>query len=302
MLKRWSKGIFAGLLVVVGMIPMTSYAGSTNPEIEVLASIKPLQLIAQALTDGVSDSQVLLPPGVTPHDYALKPSDLKKVYAAGLLLWLGPDFEPYLEKPVRMHEGVELSVRAPNEPASHELHGDHQEHGAHDHLFGDPHIWFSPVEAERIAVELAAVLMERDPRNADMYQENLRGFKQRLNDLDQQIRSQLSTGVGRYLVAHDAYSYFEAHYGLSHVAVISNQPESKPGAKGLLTLLETIKSERVRCLFVEPQTDLRIVNILAADNAIKIYRLDPMATDIALSKKGYEAFLQDTANRFQQCQ
>ena len=43
-----------------------------------LASIKPLQLISQAITEGVSDTEVLLPAGASPHHYSLKVSDPKK--------------------------------------------------------------------------------------------------------------------------------------------------------------------------------------------------------------------------------
>ncbi|MCG6395925.1 zinc ABC transporter substrate-binding protein, partial [Vibrio alginolyticus] len=45
---------------------------------DVLTSVRPVGLIAAAVADGVTDTQILLPDGASPHDYALKPSDLKK--------------------------------------------------------------------------------------------------------------------------------------------------------------------------------------------------------------------------------
>ncbi|HEY6612292.1 MAG TPA: zinc ABC transporter substrate-binding protein, partial [Pseudomonas sp.] len=43
-------------------------------EVRVLTSIKPLQLIAAAVQDGAGTPEVLLPPGASPHHYALRPS------------------------------------------------------------------------------------------------------------------------------------------------------------------------------------------------------------------------------------
>lgn len=296
-------------LVIICLLALASLAhAQQNKQINVLASIKPLQLIAQALTEGVVQTQVLLPTGVTPHDYALKPSDLKKVYRADVLLWLGSDIEPYLAKPVKMYEGTQIAVlETGGGKVNHVPNGDHHvehhdsESGGHNHLYGDPHIWFSPEEARRVATEFVELLVAQDAENAQRYWQNLSEFLQRLDDADQQIKNQLAEGVGKYLVAHDAYSYFESHYGLSHVAIISDQPESKPGAKGLLGLRKIIVKEQVSCLFVEPQTDPRIVKIIAEGNALQVYMLDPMATDIEISGRGYEQFLLTTASHFMQC-
>ena len=46
---------------------------------DVVTSIRPLAFIAAGIADGVTETQVLLPDGASPHDYALKPSDLKKI-------------------------------------------------------------------------------------------------------------------------------------------------------------------------------------------------------------------------------
>ncbi|HAC68916.1 MAG TPA: zinc ABC transporter substrate-binding protein, partial [Pseudomonas sp.] len=62
-------------------------------EVKVLTSIKPLQLIAAAIQDGAGQPAVLLPPGASPHHYALRPSDLRQVREANLVYWIGPDLE-----------------------------------------------------------------------------------------------------------------------------------------------------------------------------------------------------------------
>ncbi|MEH6446560.1 MAG: zinc ABC transporter substrate-binding protein ZnuA [Oceanospirillaceae bacterium] len=64
----------------------------------ILTSIKPLQLIAADITQGVIESIALLPPGASPHAYALRPSDIKKIHQAKMIYWIGPQMEQFLQK------------------------------------------------------------------------------------------------------------------------------------------------------------------------------------------------------------
>ena len=39
---------------------------------DVLASVKPLGFITSSIANGVTDTQILVPAGASPHDYSLK--------------------------------------------------------------------------------------------------------------------------------------------------------------------------------------------------------------------------------------
>ena len=128
-------------------------------EVRVLTSIKPLQLIAAAVQDDLGKPEVLLPPGASPHHYALRPSDVRNVRDAELLYWIGADLESFLPRVLagrsKPHVAVQnipgMSLRhfgdSPEahkqESAAHDEHGDHDEHEAeeaadeHDHDHGD---------------------------------------------------------------------------------------------------------------------------------------------------------------------
>jgi zinc transport system substrate-binding protein len=84
--------------VFVAFIASFLLIGSAQAEVKVLTSIKPLQLIAAAVQDGVAIPEVLLPPGASPHNYALRPSDVRKVQSVDLLYWIGPDMEGFLPR------------------------------------------------------------------------------------------------------------------------------------------------------------------------------------------------------------
>ncbi|QGM81461.1 zinc ABC transporter substrate-binding protein ZnuA [Otariodibacter oris] len=100
---------------------------------DVLTSIKPLGFIASAITDGVTNTQVLLPVTASPHDYSLKPSDVEKLKSADLVVWVGDEMEAFLEKSIeQLPEDNVLTLEEVH--AIEELvEGSSKDHHDHDH-------------------------------------------------------------------------------------------------------------------------------------------------------------------------
>ncbi len=129
-------------------------SAQAHAEIEVLTSIKPLQLIAAAVQDGVGKPAVLLPPGASPHHYAMRPSDVRQIRSADLFYWIGPDMEgflaPVLEGRKRPSVAIQslpgLTLRhfgdaAGEHEAEHDRHDEHahEAHGEHSDQAHDEH-------------------------------------------------------------------------------------------------------------------------------------------------------------------
>ena len=139
-----------------------------------MTSIKPVQLIAAAVQDGLGVPEVLLPPGASPHNYALRPSDVRRVQSADLLYWIGPDMEGFLPRvlkgrtlpSVALQDLPGLTLRRFAED-SHS-HAEEADDHDHDHRPGslDAHLWLSPVNARVIAGKIASDLSAADPANA----------------------------------------------------------------------------------------------------------------------------------------
>ena len=130
-------------------------ASPARAEVSVMTSIKPLQLVAAAIQDGVGQPDVLLPPGASPHQYALRPSDVRRLREVQLFYWIGPDLENFLPKVLAGRQGASVAVQ--DLPGMHlrkfvnfeeEEHAGHDEHD-HDHRPGmlDAHLWLLPANA-----------------------------------------------------------------------------------------------------------------------------------------------------------
>ncbi|KGQ43626.1 metal ABC transporter solute-binding protein, Zn/Mn family, partial [Gallibacterium anatis] len=83
-----------------------SAAALTNADI--LTSVRPLGFIASSIADGITETQVLIPAGASPHDYSMKPSDAKRVRDAEFVLWIGKDIDAFLEKSIAQRDATSV--------------------------------------------------------------------------------------------------------------------------------------------------------------------------------------------------
>jgi zinc transport system substrate-binding protein len=154
-------------------------------------------------------------------------------------------------------------------------HGKEEED--HGHGEYDPHYWLDVENAILIAEEVESKFIESDEENEEDYSDNLREYKQELEQLDSELTAQLeqlgNTGI---ITFHGAFNYFADAYGLEVVAVIEEFPGSTPSAAYIAEVGEVIESENVRVLFKEPQLSEEIVTALAIDYDATVETLDPL--------------------------
>jgi len=284
--------------------------GAAQAEVRVLTSIKPLQLIAAAVQDGVAVPEVLLPPGASPHNYALRPSDVRKVQSVDLLYWIGPDMEGFLPRvlkgrtlpSVAIQDIPGLKLRRFAED-SHSHAEDADEHD-HDHRPGslDAHLWLSPINARVIAARMAADLSAADPANAARYQSNLSAFEGRLDALNARLKQRLAAIAGKpYFVFHEAFDYFEDAYGLKHTGVFSVAAEVQPGAQHVAAMRTRLQEVGKTCVFSEPPLRPRLAETLVAGLPVKLAELDALGGYTPATAQGYEQVLEKLGNDLAGC-
>jgi zinc transport system substrate-binding protein len=296
--------------VFVAFIASFLLMGSAQAEVKVLTSIKPLQLIAAAVQDGIAIPEVLLPPGASPHNYALRPSDVRKVQSVDLLYWIGPDLEGFLP---RVLNGRTLpSVAVQNLPGmklrhfaeDNHSHAEEADEHDHDHRPGslDAHLWLSPINARVIATRMAVDLSAADPANATRYQNNLKAFGERLDALDARLKKRLAGIEGKpYFVFHEAFDYFEDAYGLKHAGVFSVAAEVQPGAQHVAAMRTRLQEAGKTCVFSEPPLRPRLAETLVAGLPVKLAELDALGGYTPATAQGYEQVLEKLGNDLAGC-
>lgn len=283
----------------------------------VVASLKPLGFIASAIADGVTDTQVLLPDGASEHDYSLRPSDVKRLQGADLVVWVGPEMEAFMEKSVRNIPGNKqvtiaqladvkpLLMKGADDDEDEHAHADADEEKGdvhHHHGEYNMHLWLSPEIARATAVAIHEKLVELMPQSRAKLDANLKDFEAQLAATDKQVGNELAPLKGKgYFVFHDAYGYYEKHYGLTPLGHFTVNPEIQPGAQRLHEIRTQLVEQKATCVFVEPQFRPAVVEAVARGTSVRMGTLDPLGTNIKLGKTSYSAFLSQLANQYASC-
>ncbi|WP_145560206.1 zinc ABC transporter substrate-binding protein ZnuA [Yersinia mollaretii] len=312
--NKWLKrAMFASAIFIANPFNMASAA--------VVTSVRPLGFIASAIADGVLPTEVLLPDGASPHDYALRPSDVQRLRSAELVIWVGPEMEAFLAKPLsQLADKKQIALAQLPSVTPLLIKGEeHDEHGGedvghdHDHAkdnSGDEHhhgeynmhIWLSPTIAKQSAIAIHDRLLELMPQNKDKLDANLRRFEDQLAQNEKNIATMLMPAQGKgYFVFHDAYGYFEKHFGLSPLGHFTVNPEIQPGAQRLHQIRTQLVEHKAVCVFAEPQFRPAVINAVAKGTDVRSGTLDPLGSGIVLGKDSYVNFLSQLSNQYVSC-
>jgi len=289
------KIFFSTLFSIFCCIFFAPLAGAAP---QVLVSIKPLHSLVAGVMEGIATPQLLVKGGGSPHGYTLRPSEARALSKADLVIWVGPELESFLVKPLttlgKQAHSLELE-KALRDSLLDKRHSGTWEMPAHHHqnehgTATDLHLWLDPRLAQKIVFLTAETLTKIDPDHQQQYRDNRDKVIARLKQLDARLKEQLAPYRGvPYIVFHAAYQYFEAAYGLNAVGSITIDPERKPGAKRVKEIRDKIIQLKARCVFSEPQFKSQLVTTIIKGTGAKTGTLDPLGADL---KAGPDAYFQ----------
>jgi len=297
--------------------------GQTPPAVPVVASVLPIHSLVAGVMEGVGKPFLLVPGGASPHSFALRPSDARRLEAAKAVFWVGPTLETFLVRPLKALTrdatvvalaGVAGVTRLPfreggpwdehgHGAEAAQRHGEAHEHDHEDVDHGiDAHAWLDPLNAVVFVGAIAAALEQADPANAKAYRTNAVRVVGKLRALDAELRRTLAPAEGRpYIVFHDAYQYFEARYGLHPAGSITVSPELSPGARRLVDIRKRIRSDKAVCVFAEPQFEPKLVRTVIEGTGTRIGTLDPLGARLKPGPGAYFQLLRNLAKDLTTC-
>ncbi len=164
----------------------------------------------------------------------------------------------------------------------HDDHDDHDDdddhdgdddHDDHHHGAFDPHAWQSLRNAVVYVNNIAAALSGADPENAGTYYRNREAYVAELEALDSEIHdivAQLPEGSRTIVTSHDAFQYFGRDYGLTFIAPQGLSTESEASAQDVARLVQQIRDEGIRAVFIENIADHRLLERIAEETGAVI--------------------------------
>lgn len=282
------------LLLAATLLSATALAAAPA----VLVSVKPLQMLAQGVTEGIATPGLLIPAEASPHGYSLKPSAVASLHAADLVFWVGPGLEGQLAAGLARLPAsvrVEAVLSWPELAALPLRAGDEHEHAAQL----DAHFWLDPQRARRVVLRMAEILAQVDAGNGTRYRANAQALAQRLDALDRELALRLEpVKTQAFWVYHDGYQYFERRYGLNRRGALNLSAEQalKPQA-----LMRLEAEPGTACVFLDSQYGRTSLARRLADRNLRLVELDPLGVRQAGTSAGYAAMLRELGERFAAC-
>jgi zinc transport system substrate-binding protein len=292
-------------LVLSSVLMFALLTGTAAAQPQVIASIKPLQLIAASVMDGIATPELIVPANQSPHHFTLRPSDVARIAQADVALWVGGNMEIYLQglfaqagAQTQVLEFAAVPAVVLLEPGG----GNLQAHGGHDHRY-DPHLWLDTNNALLLAHAIGQTLKSMDPDNAAVYDSNLARFEADIQQLNRRIATQMATLAGqRYAVFHNSMQYFERQFGMQHEFVLVPDHEIQPGVRHLLRLRAQLVERQPVCLLDDVNSNDATVQTVFQDYPVRRVRVDVLGdTVMNVQRDSYIQLIDKLAASLQSC-
>jgi zinc/manganese transport system substrate-binding protein len=270
--------ILAGLMLVLGVAFGVSGAAAAEPK-RVVATFSILgDLTAQIGGDKVR-VETLIKADQDAHGFEPRPSDVRSLTQAQLVVANGLDFETWLDKAMKA-SGAKAAVavatagikpREGQEDGHDDTHG--HTHKGHDHGPADPHAWQDVKLVKTYANNIAEALAKIDPANAAYFRARAAFYASDLDRLDAEIKALIAPipSPRRVVVTnHDAFGYFGAAYGVRFLSPIGVSTEAEPSAADVAALIRQIRKDKITAVFVENMDDPRLIEQIARETAAKV--------------------------------
>ncbi len=257
--------------------------GNGQGRLKVIASLYPLYEFARNISGGQADVALLLPPGIEPHSFEPRPTDIVNLGSADIFIYTNKFMEPWAEDILRgagnsrlivvdAGKGIDFIGALEDEEGRRGLHKHHDQEGF---AAADPHIWLDFDNAQKIVDTLAEAFIAGDPAKRDVYLQNAEIYKLQLRSLDKRYRENLAGCKKRIFIngGHFTFGYLAARYGLKYIAAYGYSPDAEPAARDLADLSRLLRKNGLKHLFYEELMTPRIAQTIAEETGAELLKL-----------------------------
>lgn len=291
LVARWVYIALVGLTLRAAVTP--TIASAQEKSITVTTSFSILQDLTQQIATPEFKVSTLVGQNQDLHLFQAKPSDLKQIQNSQLVILngLGLDFwaEQILSRN-KFHGKKIIATDGIKQILFTENHG----------KFQDPHAWQNPENIQNYLNQIENALASLSPQNAKKIHENRLNYQQQILGKHEQIKAKFSAlpaAQRKIITTHDAFQYYGRIYGIQFLAAQGINAESEPSAKSLAALIKRIRSEKIKCLFLETTSNPTLLKQLQAETSAKIG--GTLLAD-SLSAPAAKTYLEMMEHNFQQ--
>jgi manganese/zinc/iron transport system substrate-binding protein len=193
----------------------------------------------------------LMGPGIDPHTYKPRASDITTLGDADIIFYGGLHLEGrMIETFEKINDGGVIPATPVSEAVPEEQRISHTDTA----YAWDPHVWFDVSLWSIVADEIGNQLIAAYPQHEATFAANRDAYRAELEELDAWVFDQVARlpEPQRVLItAHDAFTYFGRRYGFEVLGVQGVSTAAEAGAGDIQDLASFIAANEIKAIFVE---------------------------------------------------
>ncbi len=286
------------------LLLITLWAAAAQAEVpKVVTDIPVVHSLASQVMGDLGAADLLVSGAADAHSYQLRPSQARALAAAEVIIWIGPEMTPWMERLLAAGTTAKIVGLLSAEGTlrrsyAEEAGNEHPQRGT------DPHAWLDPGNARNWLGIIRDALTAADPENRATYARNTEMAQAAVATLAADLDNTLAMAkAAPIVVGHDAFGYFADRFGLTIAASIEAGDASPSGAAHLSDVAALLAETGVRCLFSEAGHDPRRAGVLVEGTGTRLGApLDPEGRALDPGAALYDTLMRNLAQAVAECQ
>ena len=275
----------------------------------VVASIKPIHSIVSSLMDGIAKPELLLQSNNSAHTFHLKPSQIKMIENAQLVITISDKFEIGLSKVLKnLDESSHFQIISLSNLNIHRYRADiiydddDQEQQSQETLMNDMHLWLDIENIKNISRHINSLLIDIDPVNQGKYNKNFNILTSKLDTLKIEINNQMRPfSTKQYAAYSDTMQYFEKNYNLGRPVIVTPYHGARLSINRTLAAKNTIKDLNVSCLLYGTEARKSQISVLSEGLNLKAFKIDIIGQEFTSGPGQYFKLMKRITNQTSSC-
>ena len=261
--------VLAALLLACLGLAVASCGGAdpgSDGRLTVVATTTQAADLTRAVAGDRADVVQLLQPNSDPHDYEVRPQDVKALERADLVVRSGGELDHWLDGAIDSSGSDAPQLTLIDHVRT--LPGDDGP---------DPHWWQDPRNAVRAVAAIEAALAKAEPAGARGFAGRAAAYTERIEALDGAVArclDRLPAQQRKLVTTHDSLGYYARRYGLTVIGAVipSRSTLAQPSAGELAQLVQTIRDAGVKAIFAESSVNPKVEQAVADEAGARIGR------------------------------
>ncbi|WP_210619011.1 manganese ABC transporter substrate-binding lipoprotein MntC [Mammaliicoccus lentus] len=270
-MKKLLLPLIAIILVLAGCNQSNS---KDNSKLKIVTTNSILGDMTKEVTKDNAEITSVVPIGQDPHEYEIKPKDVKAITDADIIIYNGFNLESgngWFEKAL---EQANKKITDKNViQATEDVKPIYLKGGEGDEKKIDPHAWLSIKNGIQYVNTIEKHLSKLDDEHKDDYKANANKYTEKLDKLDDEMSkafNDIDKKKRAFITSEGAFKYFAKAYDITPGYIWEINTEKQGTPDQMKQAVNFVRDHNLKALTVETSVDKKSMQTLAEETNLKI--------------------------------